>query len=627
MIFNALSSKKHETRANLWPSSFSIIVSFFLMTTLALFLMGSSCKERDNVLTEKEAEKRESYSDTAYPMPLAGTDELGRVLPGNAEVGDPRKDRQVAMFYFLWQGDNASKTSEIHWDLSKIIPQHPEVLKDRDHPNWGSTGLGSYYFWGEPVYGYYSGDDYWVHVKNMQLLTDAGIDFLVLDATNTIIYERQSEALMKAIKSLQDQGKNPPTIVYYTNTASGKTMQRIYDAFYKAGAPYHYPSTWYYLEGKPLILGRTKEAKGTEYESFFAFREAQWPNEPEQQNGWPWIDFNRPQSVYKNYKGEREIINVSVAQHPDPAAGMGGSAFYGNRDNWGRSYRNGSHGNPETDILYGYNFQEQWDYALEQDLPFIFVTGWNEWIAGRWQSHDGHPEHSYFVDQADPEYSRDIEPTYTAGLKDNYYMQLVANIRGYKGVASQPLAGPIRTIRTFADWVDVEPVYMDYKNDTEDRAHPGAERNPAKTYTNTTGRNDFHLMKVARDAKNLYFYVETTGSITENSGSNWMRLFINSDRKHETGWYGYDYRIEGGKQLQKYTNNQWETISIISSEVKGKQLMYIIPVSTIEVNIRKLNLEFKWSDNMQDDNDPMDWYINGDTAPGGRFNFVYSTGQ
>jgi len=26
---------------------------------------------------------------------------------------------------------------------------------------------------------------------------------------------------------------------------------------------------------------------------------------------------------------------------------------------------------------------------------------------------------------------------------------------------------------------------------------------------------------------------------------------------------------------------------------------------------------------MQDDNDPLDWYVNGDTAPGGRFNYIY----
>jgi hypothetical protein len=37
-----------------------------------------------------------------------------------------------------------------------------------------------------------------------------------------------------------------------------------------------------------------------------------------------------------------------------------------------------------------------------------------------------------------------------------------------------------------------------------------------------------------------------------------------------------------------------------------------------------VNIEFKWNDNMQDDGNIMDFYVNGDTAPGGRFNYVYS---
>jgi hypothetical protein len=31
-----------------------------------------------------------------------------------------------------------------------------------------------------------------------------------------------------------------------------------------------------------------------------------------------------------------------------------------------------------------------------------------------------------------------------------------------------------------------------------------------------------------------------------------------------------------------------------------------------------------FSDNMQVDDDPLDWYVNGDTAPGARFNYIYT---
>ncbi|MCE1199491.1 MAG: hypothetical protein LWW85_11025, partial [Marinilabiliales bacterium] len=37
----------------------------------------------------------------------------------------------------------------------------------------------------------------------------------------------------------------------------------------------------------------------------------------------------------------------------------------------------------------------------------------------------------------------------------------------------------------------------------------------------------------------------------------------------------------------------------------------------------QLNFAFKWCDNMQEPGNIMDFYLNGDVAPGGRFNFVY----
>ena len=202
-------------------------------------------------------------------------------------------------------------------------------------------------------------------------------------------------------------------------------------------------------------------------------------------------------------------------------------------------------------------------------------------------------------------------------------MQLVANIRRYKGIMSPPAAGTIKTVRSFADWNDVKPVYIDYVNDTQHRNHPGAELNPPRTYTNNTGRNDFYILKVARDKKNLYFYAETADNISKDITDNWMRLYINSDRKHDTGWNGYDFRINAGTQLQKWSDAQWITIGHVTKAQENNKLMYSFPAEDISLNVNALDFEFKWSDNMQDENDPLDWYVNGDAAPGGRFNFVY----
>lgn len=60
------------------------------------------------------------------------------------------------------------------------------------------------------------------------------------------------------------------------------------------------------------------------------------------------------------------------------------------------------------------------------------------------------------------------------------------------------------------------------------------------------------------------------------------------------------------------------------SLVDGKKLMIAVPLKNLGLSNNSLDLEFKWSDNMQVDDDPLDWYVNGDAAPGARFNYIYS---
>jgi hypothetical protein len=321
--------------------------------------------------------------------------------------------------------------------------------------------------------------------------------------------------------------------------------------------------------------------------------------------------------------GPIPIEKIIAPSNPNPTAGMGGSAFYGNEDNWGRSFRNGHKGNPTADIIHGYNFQEQWENALEKDPPFIFITGWNEWVAGKFASMDDNPEHSWFCDQADPEYSRDIEPTRTGGLKDHYYMQLVNNIRRYKGLATTPLLSTETKIEGWDDWETVFPSYTDYVGETEARNHPGAQSEPPQMYTNNTGRNDFKLLKVARNGDSIYFYAQTAQTITPNSGSSWMCLYLDLDRNHATGWNGYDFRVVEGNKFQVFDEDKWLDVQKLNYKVEGNQMMITIPREAVANLLGdELNFEFKWSDNMQDEWDPLDWYINGDVAPGGRFNYI-----
>ena len=174
------------------------------------------------------------------------------------------------------------------------------------------------------------------------------------------------------------------------------------------------------------------------------------------------------------------------------------------------------------------------------------------------------------------------------------------------------------------DWKAVGQVYTDYTGDTQHRDHKGAQSDPVTVYTNTTGRNDFHIMKVAHDKKNIYLYVETVDPITPKSGDNWMRLYIDADRNFTTGWKGYDYRLIGGTTLQQFVKDEWQDVNKkpFKYSIDKNKLMITIPRTFPRLK-DKLNFEFKWTDNMQAD-DPLDWYVNGDTAPGGRFNYIYT---
>ena len=103
----------------------------------------------------------------------------------------------------------------------------------------------------------------------------------------------------------------------------------------------------------------------------------------------------------------------------------------------GRSFHNGAVDRRRDAVLYGYNVAEQWKRALKEDPKFIFITGWNEWFAGRFDKFAGIRHPVMFVDQFDEEHSRDIEPM-QGGHGDNYYYQMVSYIRRYKGVPAAP---------------------------------------------------------------------------------------------------------------------------------------------------------------------------------------------
>ena len=579
----------------------------------------------DNLVREKGAVST-STNYSKINGALAGVDDLGRVLPMNDTVPNSREgERYVGVFYFLWQGQHGTSGP---YDNSKLEKIEGALNSEQGWLAAGGGAVGSHHFWGEPLFGYYTSDDEWVMRKHVQMLTDADVDFLVFDATNGYTYTKQALKLMSILDEYQKAGWDVPQVVFYTNSNSQKTMTTIYNDIYKAHP--EYSGLWFNWDGKPMIIGDESAATAT-VKSFFRIKANQWPNEAKKDDGFPWMEFGRSltdDAVY-GLNGIREIMNVSIAQHASTTR-FSATAWYGANDS-SRSWHNGANDTSDGAVNMGYNFAEQWEYAIAKDPQMIFITGWNEWVAQRQNGIPGEP--IVFVDCANENNSRDAEPM-KGGFGDNYYMQMINYIRKYKGTDPKVNIGGNKTIDiggSFDQWnsQDVTAQYKDYAGDTAARNAVGFGYT---VYRNYTGRNDIQNMKVARDLSNIYFYADTANDITEPT-DHWMTLFLNTSNESHANWKGYDYVLnrvapESGKAvLEKYDGKNWIKIASVDMKVEGNKLMLAVPRILLDLDAAKvnaLNLQFKWADNYQDENDIWTFYEDGDAAPYGRLNYVFS---
>jgi hypothetical protein len=554
--------------------------------------------------------------------PWPATDALGRRVPLADKVGPPKKGRWVGIFYFLWHNEPGAKSPfwDGPYDIQRILDKDPDALNKPGSPLWGP--IGAMHYWGEPLYGYYRSTDEWVLRRHAELLADAGIDTLIFDATNARSYPEVYMKLCHVFRAVRREGGRTPQIVFMVNTRAGETAQEIYKALYKPGL---YRELWFYWDGKPLMICDPAKAS-PELRRFFTLRRAHWPfTMANTRRAWHW-EATYPQPYgYVDDPAKPEEVNVSVAQNLNRTTGKPTNMSAGNAR--GRSFHDGKEDRTPGAVNWGYNFQEQWKRAFELKPPFVMVTGWNEWIAGRWGKPGGP---LVFVDQFDEEYSRDIEPM-KGGHADDYYYQLVANVRRFKGAPPLPEASAPMTIDMdsgFDQWRDVKPVFRDHLGETIPRDSEGVA---GLHYRNDTGRNDLAAFKVARDTRYVYFYARTRRRMTP-PGTNWMWLLIDRDQNPKTGWEGYDYLVnhtlgpDGKTWLEKNDGGwHWSKVALLNLHRKGNELAIAIPRAALglpEGNAR-VALDFKWADNLQHPGHIMDFYLSGDVAPEGRFNYRF----
>ena len=620
-----------------------------------LWLLASSSHAQPKTVSEAPP-TRDLMSDT-----WVAVDDLGRATPVGGQVRAPQTDKTVAMFYYIAKpsthsldlkvDDYSHNSPAILHDVTKIIAANPDATT-YGQPN---APNGTTHWWGEPLFGYYFGDDPWVIRKHLSMLSDAGVDALFFDVTNSPTYRNNYMAILAVAWQMRRDGNVTPQFAFVTHARTAQTVTKLYDEFY---AIKRYEPLWFRWQGKPLMIGdvNAKYESAPEYgtmkvidddylptpngnwkkddplpdeiKNFFTWRQS-WAWSAggwfgDGKDKWPWLDYTPQKFGWHDNPQTPEQVAVASAQHPTT--------------NIGKSYHDGKEpplnkNQLTADTNKGLYFAEQWKVALKTDPQLIWVTQWNEWIAGRWFANQGenfigrklNKGDGYFVDAYNAEFNRDIEPM-KGGWGDNYYLQMVDGVRRFKGARPLPVDDALRTVNNWDDWKALPENYRDASGDTAARDWPGWG---GKRYLNVTARNDFENAKVATDADNITFYIQTKDAISNRRDRQWMQLLVNSDQNYATGWNGYDFCVnfaplsETETAVAQWKDGGWKRVARADYKVRGNEMQNTVPRAVLEQN-HKVAFDFHWVDNAPIEGDITNFYVDGDSAPNGRFNYRYS---
>ena len=586
--------------------------------------------EEETEAPKPERTVSDMYGDGYNVNMLVGFDEYGRSL---TPVSSRKEDKEVGIFYFLWLGQHG--TQQIY-NIDTILREHgQETLFHKDDRK--VSPAGEFHWWSEPLYGYYNSGDEWVIRRHLEMLTYAGVDFLVFDVTNCFTYQSIAEKVMKVICELRAEGWDAPQITYLTHSRSIQTIKTLYNDVYGKNL---YPEAWYRVDGKPMMIGYTKEADDMkeaaergdtsykpgdlpqELQDFFYMRHVLWPYE----NGsgidkaWPYTEWQYPQPV------RTDMISVSIATHP--ALPFSFSLTHEGRMNWGRGYDPRRKENSAEGAMSGTFFDYQWRTVLLRDPKFVMITGWNEWVAQK-NLYEGE---YCFVDGVNLEYSRDAEPM-KGGYEDAYYIQMMYYIRQFKynsaeGLIADTLRKTIDVTASPDQWNDVNAVYRRVGKDDGSRNSVGGA--PTVRYQQDAVRNNITEVRVTNDTENLYFYIKCESDIVVTDDANWMNLFIGTGTSPTVkGWESYEFAVN------RTRNGSAATIETLNADYTGTSLeataTYSVQGNVMQISVPRaaLGLDeggdfyFKVADGVADPAEIMDYYATGRSLPLGRLSYLY----
>lgn len=583
------------------------------------------------------------YADGTGTSLLVGIDQFGRVL--SPKTSDD-EEKTVGMFYWLWHG---SYVGDKIVDTSKIIEEFG--LDYALHNVHEYNPNMSPHYWGEPIYGYYDSDDEYVIRKHLEMLSYAGVDYIMFDASNTITYPSTVRKICMVILDMQKEGLNPPKISYYTHTASIQTVLQAYNEIYKNEK---YRDTWFMMDGKPLMVAQIdpfKDGERTRWQhahlsnyypdplpqeilDFFTFRTPAWAGQDGvSSNGWPWVDWNFPPQLYGN------MVCLSPAVHnwckfswaATPEDQRPDAAWCNGRVSWGRGYSISQGKNISEDATQGTFYQSVWNSALNRKdkVQHVFIDGWNEFFIGVEYNAEYDIYETY--DSFNMEFSRDLEPI-KGGYEDAFLMQTAINARAFLSdeekdkdiTIKTPVKKTIDINGDISAWDGVDAVYKGFGSDNGDRKFTGALS--SIKYVEQGAQNVPESIKITADKDNIYMLITCYNDINL-SAENSMNVFIGTGTPELKGWESYEYVINRERTgntasiMSLDAEGNTKVIGNASLKVSGKTMQLAISKSAL--NMQNDTFYFKVADSVVNINDIMDYYVTGRSVPMGRFSYQY----
>ncbi|MCC6216506.1 MAG: hypothetical protein IT376_16710 [Polyangiaceae bacterium] len=340
---------------------------------------------------------------------------------------DPTRTK-IGVFYHTWHCPSAT---DVH-DVTQCL------AGQQAWPPWPSDpNAQTSFWWGEPAAGYYClTNDTALLAQHAQLLSEMGADFVFVDVTNHnyntgALCDRPVEMILEPFTAMVNVWKGvagAPKIVPWVPISDCPTylspgacnqpddkyiVYDLLDLLAGSGLAFDY-------QGKPLLLITengtypVSEARLAALSASYTLRKM-WAFEPEGTDKWSYLEKCDSSPLESRPCDQRLALRAGAPEQLPIAVAYGADYM--------------SHTSTATPKHYGRTFRKQFETLFDHpETPIATITGWNEWVVGRWKcgsplcdcSNAFDQTYGCFLDQYTAEYNRDLEPAKTA-TGDYYY--------------------------------------------------------------------------------------------------------------------------------------------------------------------------------------------------------------